>query len=142
MRLHKTSIIPNVNELTTVLTYSDRVDHDRHLRNTPAHDDCAYGQLILERRSQDKETTEIQRNRNVTSPVNRGQDVRTLACKKIGSSAHQRRVSASKTPLFFLIPLFMIHSFAYRPINSPIMTATWMVRKRAFGARTIDIVVI
>ena len=38
---------------------------------------------------------------------------------------YQRRLSASKTPLFLLIELSMIQSFKYLPTSSPMITDIW-----------------
>lgn len=54
--------------IVTIRVDSDGIDHDCNFGKTPAHDDCAYRQLLLECAAQREETSEIQRHRNVARP--------------------------------------------------------------------------
>lgn len=105
------------------LTNSDRVDHDSDLSNSPAHHKCANGQVLLNSSTENNKSANIERNGNVTGPVNDGVGLFRIQ-RTDTTRTHQRRNSASKTPLFLRMQKFMTQSLKYRPRTSPMRTAT------------------
>ena len=106
------------------LTHRDGINHDARLCDPPAHDDRAGAQMVLERRPKYNEAYDVQRDRDVARPVVVERQENDIRDGVYVMRTYQRRLSASNTPLLRLMLQFMIPSFMYRPINSPMMTET------------------
>lgn len=52
-----------------IRTDGDSVDHDRDLGNAPAHDEGTDTKVLLERGTEQDETTDVERRGDVTCPV-------------------------------------------------------------------------